>query len=649
MSTKEKLSFTISGRKFSYEGQTANRQRDLLNLLDKENAAKDVILQAVRDNLPEWTANDADVIAEFTRQKEAKAAAKAAKKAVATAAPPPEPPVAVAQVAPVEQVAPVVPPPRPATHTDPRPIADAGSNPQEREKLMQFIHQVLNEGPTDLASTLRAQPQVSNGRPPPIQATPAPTPPAESTMAPGTGAASGVFEPPGGPAKLSVYMSADGSDATKILMVLPRTAFLDFSAAVERKWSRRMRMFFIDGDDKVEVDDDDSLEMFLSQPVAKLKLKCTPFDFVEVLVEDHVTMGHPQTAIAGAAAIPGIAPGGGGAAAAVGGGAASPPMTTSSQPQPGNAAVTAGTVPPEVPKTELHKELKTFHGHTNAVYSCAFAPGGERFATASRDKSVRVWNATEGSNKVMKGGEHSGYVLSCDFSPNGETVVSSSDDSTVRLWSATTCQKLHTLKSHSDKVYCTQFSPTGAHILSGSCDRTVRVWNTETASKVATLKGHSLAIFSCCFSNTDGGKHCLSGSDDRMIKMWDWRENREVRTFSGHGGTVWSCRFSNSDRYIISASMNQELKLWDAGSGQLIRNFAGHMASIHHALFTSNDKYVLSCARDWTVMVWETETGNHVDTLTGHINTVYNMDIQGNMLLTSSLDETVKLWQLNLP
>ena len=302
----------------------------------------------------------------------------------------------------------------------------------------------------------------------------------------------------------------------------------------------------------------------------------------------------------------------------------------------------------DVSVRDLHR--KTFRGHTRAVYGCAFAPGGEQFVTASRDKSVRVWNVADGTDRVMQGDDDSGYVLSCDFSPDDETVVSSSVDGTVRLWSASTCKHLHKLKGHGGtKAYCTQFSPSGAHVLSGGCDRKVRVWNTLTATQVARLNGHLLAVFSCCFSNTDGGKYCLSGSDDCMIKMWDWRETREVRTLCGHGGTVWSCRFSNSDRYIISATMNHELKLWDAGSGQLIHNFVGHHAPTHHALFTGNDKYVLSCARDRTVMVWETETGRHVDTLTGHTDSVCNMDIQGNMLLTASLDETVQLWQLNLP
>ena len=528
------------------------------------------MLQAVRDSLPEWHATDADIAAEFARQKDAQRAASTSRTVGAAL---------------------------PGTQPPPPPSTDATS-PEEMPRS-------------------------------------SPTRPAAASFSP--------FAPPEAASfKVKVYLSGGGSDPAKILMVPPRTAFHDFSAAVEQKWSRKMRLSFIDGDgDEAEIDDDDSLEAFLSQPVSKLKLRCTPLDAIVQFREDGAAGVVTGVVVAATSAPPqGIIerltltrpPFDAADCVDRGGGAAAPPRSS---------------VAPEVP----HRQLKTFCGHTRAVYGCAFAPDGdERFVTASGDKSVRVWNVADGTIRVMQGGEDDSGYVSCDFSSDGETVVSSSLDGTVRLWSASTCQHLHKLKGHGGtKAYCTQFSPSGAHVLSGGCDRKVRVWNMDTATQVARLKGHRGSVFSCCFSNTDGGKHCVSGSEDRTVKIWDWRETREVRTFSGHAGIVWSCRFSNSDRYIISATAEHELKLWDAGSGQLICNIVGHMAPIHDALFTSNDKYVLSCARDRTVMVWEAETGRHVDTLTGHTNTVYHMDIQGNMLLTVSLDATVQLWQLNLP
>lgn len=73
---------------------------------------------------------------------------------------------------------------------------------------------------------------------------------------------------------------------------------------------------------------------------------------------------------------------------------------------------------------------------------------------------------------------------------------------------------------------------------------------------------------------------------------------------------------------------------------------SGHTSPIHHAIFSYDDKYIYSCARDWSVMVWRTDNGDRVQTIVGHQSTVYHMNAQGTKLLTSSLDDTLKLWQI---
>ncbi|MFC9916285.1 WD40 repeat domain-containing protein, partial [Streptomyces sp. NPDC127197] len=67
----------------------------------------------------------------------------------------------------------------------------------------------------------------------------------------------------------------------------------------------------------------------------------------------------------------------------------------------------------------------------------AFSPDGTLLATASDDRTVRLWRVTDGTQQAVLTG-HSSWVENCAFSPDGTLLATASRDQTLRLWQVAT-------------------------------------------------------------------------------------------------------------------------------------------------------------------------------------------------------------------
>ncbi|NJM73324.1 MAG: hypothetical protein HC862_26150 [Scytonema sp. RU_4_4] len=290
------------------------------------------------------------------------------------------------------------------------------------------------------------------------------------------------------------------------------------------------------------------------------------------------------------------------------------------------------------------RERNRLVGHDNAVNSVSFSPDGKTLASASYDKTIKLWDVATGKQlKTLSG--HSDGVHSVSFSPDGKTLASASSDYTIKLWNVVTGKQLNTLTGHRSTVNSVSFSPDGKTLASASADFSIKLWDVTTVKEHNTLTGHNDEIFSLSFSSD--GKTLASASKD-SIKLWDVATGQERNTLIGHSNTVLGISFSPDGKILASASFDKTIKLWDVATGKLLKTFTGHSDLVNSVSFSPDGKTLASASGDQTIKLWDVATGKQLNTLTGHRNAVSSVSFSpdGKILASASGDQTIKLWDV---
>ncbi|XP_052221338.1 notchless protein homolog 1-like isoform X2 [Dreissena polymorpha] len=121
------------------------------------------------------------------------------------------------------------------------------------------------------------------------------------------------------------------------------------------------------------------------------------------------------------------------------------------------------------------KPLERLTGHQQLINDVRFSPDARLLASASFDKSVKLWDGKNGKFLATLRG-HVSRVYQVSWSADSRLLCSGSSDSTLKVWDLKTRKLLHDLPGHADEVYTVDWSPDGQRVVSGGKDKVLKIW-----------------------------------------------------------------------------------------------------------------------------------------------------------------------------
>ncbi|KAH8100286.1 WD40-repeat-containing domain protein [Cristinia sonorae] len=217
--------------------------------------------------------------------------------------------------------------------------------------------------------------------------------------------------------------------------------------------------------------------------------------------------------------------------------------------------------------------LTAWQGHREAIRGLSFSPDDGRFATASDDSTIRIWDFEESrEERVLTG--HGWDVKCVEWHPSKGLLVSGSKDNMIKFWDPRTGTVLSTLHYHKNTVQALAWSPNGNMVASASRDQTVRVFDIRAMKEFRVLKGHKKEVCSVTWHPIH--PVLVSGGSEGSILHWDLSSSSDplpsqpASTHPGpratlsqaHDSNVWSLTFHPLGHILVSASNDHTTRFW---------------------------------------------------------------------------------------
>lgn len=304
-------------------------------------------------------------------------------------------------------------------------------------------------------------------------------------------------------------------------------------------------------------------------------------------------------------------------------------------------------------------ELDIFEDYRELVNALIVTPDGKRIITASSktilgsdiSHMIYVWDLASKQCLVTLP-DHTDTVSRLAATLSGQRFISASNDKTLRVWDLLNTHALDSITKHTAQVDTIVVAPNGEHAVSASTDQTLKLWRVSDGANLRTF-------------NADGQINHMLIDDQRVVFATDKDNNLFIQDFlsedveqkklTGHTGRVTVISLTPDGQYAISASEDEEdnLKVWSLNLGDLYKPLKGHTAVVTALTIDSEKQWLISVSANET-LVWNLKNFELLYTFKGKSELsgqlVENIPIcpKEQYLVTSKPDSTdLNLWDLS--
>ncbi len=261
--------------------------------------------------------------------------------------------------------------------------------------------------------------------------------------------------------------------------------------------------------------------------------------------------------------------------------------------------------------TQTGKPLPCLTQLAGAVQSVAFRPDGTVLAVAGGSPGasgeVKCYDTKTWQSLSKNFGGHGDVVYSVAWSADGSKLATASQDKTAKVWEWATGKELWTLKDHSDAVMRACFAPDGKSLYTASQDKNVRRFNLDDGKLIRQFSGHNEGVGALALS--PDGNRLISAGNEPQLRWWNLGDGNTARNDYAHEGGVNDIVFSKDGKWIASAGADKRIRIWQTDNAAQQRALEGATDWEYAAAFSPDAKWTAGGGADGLIRLWETATG----------------------------------------